>query len=374
MLTSCCCGGTTCQFFSDDFAVDDLATAYTVSTGSWAISGGTLHTTSSSALLTGNTVNPTDYNTKITADVTIGTSGDKARFYLDGTNWFAEVKAGTGAYIKLFDGSTQMAQVDITRATGTFTVCTSIMTVAGVETMRCNIGSDTAISQGTFSNTGWGLGTGTGITGTVSFDNLSVSITDNSTCTPCSAGTIEPGVSVCSTHGTGIALKVSPSGITTGPTTTCDDVGATCAHANTQTFTFSPSFFSAAAPTTFSTGDLCPGGEDSAYNGRGYCSQSATGNIGIACPGFTFTLLFFEQTTVGEIDVLLYVLLEDGIPIGESAVYAKKFYFSNVHDAAEYLLNVGYTFTSSDQLCLTAIGTAALVRCKIDTASFSIHG
>ncbi len=372
MLASCCCVGTTCQFFSDDFAVDDLATAYTVSTGSWAISGGTLHTTSSSALLTGNTVNPTDYNTKITADVTIGTSGDKARFYLDGTNWFAEVKAGTGAYIKLFDGSTQMAQVDITRATGTFTVCTSIMTVAGVETMRCNIGSDTAISQGTFSSTGWGLGTGTGITGTVSFDNLSVSITDNATCTPCDVGTIPTAATDCVQHGTGIVIKVSPSGIATGPTTLCDTIGATCAAFNSATYTFT-TFFISTAPSTFTTGDACPGGEDSAFNGLKFCAQSATGSAA-ACPSFTFTLYFFEQTVAGEIDVALYVLFETAVPNGQSAFYTKKLYFSNVHDAAEYLINVGTTFTSGDRLCLNTIGTAGLIRCTLDSASFSVHG
>ncbi len=210
----CKCCGTGCTFFSDDFAVDDLATNYTSVSGSWAISGGNLHTASSSAVLTGSTANPnSDPNTKISVTVNIATNGDTARIILarvDANNYcYAEVKAGTVAYLKIFQvagGGAAIEEVScsgFSRATGTFSFCASIYN--GI--MRANVGSDAVTFAATFTGTGWGLGTGTLITGTVTFDDLTANITSASCaecggsscgsasgdCNGCVAGTV-PGV------------------------------------------------------------------------------------------------------------------------------------------------------------------------------------
>ncbi len=185
-----CCGG--CQFFSDDFAVDDLATNYTSVSGSWAISGGNLHTASSTAILTGSTANPnSDANTKVSVTVNIGTSSDIARIILAYQNssnyWFAEVKAGLGAYLKIYQRSsgtdTQKATVSITRAVASdFVFCASIYNgVISTSVGPTNV--ESLSYSATFSNTGWGLGTGT-LAGTVTFDALSVSVT-SVTCPAC---------------------------------------------------------------------------------------------------------------------------------------------------------------------------------------------
>ncbi len=191
MLWSPCCCSTGCTFFSDDFAVDDLATAYTSVSGSWAISSGNLHTASSSAVLTGNTANPnSDSNTKISVTVNIATDGDTARIILDYQNssnyWFAEVKAGTGAYLKIIQRSgganTDKATASITLATGSFGFCASIVNGS---IFTASIDGVTSLGfTDTFTQTGWGLGTGT-LGGTVTFDDLSVGIAGTG-CPPCS--------------------------------------------------------------------------------------------------------------------------------------------------------------------------------------------
>ncbi len=189
MLWSPCCCGTGCTFFSDDFAVDDLATNYTSVSGSWSIGSGVLSIASSSAVLTGNTANPnSDSNTKISVTVNIATSGDMARIILDYQNssnyWFAEVKAGTGAYLRIYQrsGGTNTLMRDcgsFTLATGTFTFCASIYSGE----FRTTVGSYTVKHSATFTQVGYGLGTGT-LTGTVTFDDLAVTIT-SADCVPC---------------------------------------------------------------------------------------------------------------------------------------------------------------------------------------------
>ncbi len=189
MLWSPCCCGPGCSFFTDDFAVDDLATNYTSVSGSWSIGSGVLSIASSNAVLTGNTANPnSDSNTKISITVNIATSGDTARIILDYQNssnyWFAEVKAGTGAYLRIYQrsGGTNTLMRDcgsFTRATGTFTFCASIYSGE----MRTTVGSYTVKHSATFTQTGYGLGTGT-LTGTVTFDDLAVTIT-SADCSPC---------------------------------------------------------------------------------------------------------------------------------------------------------------------------------------------
>ncbi len=212
LWSPCCC--TNCQFFSDDFAVDDLATNYTSVSGSWAISGGNLHTTSSSAVLTGSTANPnSDANTKVSVTANIGTNGDAARIILNYQNssnyWFAEVIAGSSPSLKIYQRSggtnTQKAYcTSFTQAAASnFTFCASIEDSNLIRAYVNGTGTYSVSTGGSFSQTGYGLGTGT-LAGTVTFDNLTVTTTSGTApCVPCTTGGSCNPCTACS--GAGIA-------------------------------------------------------------------------------------------------------------------------------------------------------------------------
>ncbi len=230
LWSPCCCGGG-CQFFSDDFAVDDLATNYTSVSGSWAISGGNLHTASSSAVLTGSTANPnSDSNTKVSVTVNIATDGDTARIILNYQNssnyWFAEVKAGSGAYLRIYQRSggsnTQKATNSISLAISTpITFCAAIVNGSVIVTSYddgSNFGS--AGFDGTFSNTGWGLGTGT-LAGTVTFDDLSVLVTGTAGTDTCPACAVQCSGGHCTGDLSVAAYKIVISGWANGTCTDC---------------------------------------------------------------------------------------------------------------------------------------------------------
>ncbi len=196
LFNSCCCTGPSCTFVGPlAFSSGAVTDNFTVSAGSWAISGGTLNATSSNATLAALTSNPNgDPYMKIVADVTISTSGDTARFYLAGTSWCVEVKFGTGSYIRILSGSTEVARCTTSISTGTHTVCVSIKNNSGVVTIHGNVlvstGPDVwktvANSASGATGAAWGLGTGTR-TGTVSFDNVAASIVCDS-CGDCTIG------------------------------------------------------------------------------------------------------------------------------------------------------------------------------------------
>lgn len=374
LWSPCCC--VNCQFFTDNFAVDDLATNYTSVSGSWSIGSGVLSTSSSNAILTGNTANPSgDALTAITVDLTMATTGDIARIYLDGTTYYIQIKVGTGAYIRIYTGATQLAEVLITRATGTFTVCASVSTLAdGSKAIRGRIASDTANAPMSGTNTGWGLGTGT-IAGTVQFDNLVVSIT-SADCAPCNAGSVASTQANCSSYsagGGGTTLKITPSSIGSGTNNLCDTLGTFhCSSYNGSNYTFTPNFFSSATPATHSTPANCDGNEDSVFDGMTFCSQGASHTPASNCPVFNATLSFYEQSVAGLIDHELNVLLQDGSGFGDRATFRRTLPFSSVQDAVAYCLNVGVTFGLGDRLCYNVI--ASPMRCDMSSATFNVHG
>jgi hypothetical protein len=225
----CPCCETTCQFFSDDFAVDDLATNYTSVSGSWAISSGNLHTASSSAVLTGSTANPnSNANTKVSVTVNIATSGDIARIILNYQNssnyWFAELKAGTGAYLRIYQRSggsnTQKATVSITLANGGV-LCASILNGTQIVTSILDDvnAKQSLVADGTFTQTGYGLGTGT-LSGSVTFDSLSVGIT-SSDCPACE------GCTFCDVGSDPTEFELVISGVTNQLCSSCSAYNAT---------------------------------------------------------------------------------------------------------------------------------------------------
>lgn len=177
MFLRCFCCGPSCPILSDDFSGSGLG-GWDQEAGSWSESSGYASTSSSSAALISTTPHPnSEANIRVIAGVLVATDGDIARVildYADSSNyWFAEVKAGTGAYLKIFQRSggsnSEQATVDITQATGGFFLCASISNgnVLSASTNRHMLNVN-----GTFTNDRWGIGTGT-LTGTVSFDSVS---------------------------------------------------------------------------------------------------------------------------------------------------------------------------------------------------------
>ncbi len=188
MNGGCCCSS--CEFFSDDFnrSDNDDPGDYTEVSGDWDIASNVLSTASSSGVLIADTPHPDgEPNIKVSVTVNIATSGDTARIildYVDSDNyWFAEVKAGTGAYLRIYQRSggsnTQKNGIAMTRATGSFAMCASI---TDDSTMRASVGSVAVTEVSTFSSDEWGLGTGT-LAGTVTFDDITA---DSTTAPDCS--------------------------------------------------------------------------------------------------------------------------------------------------------------------------------------------
>ncbi len=241
-----CCGG--CQFFSDDFAVDDLATNYTSVSGSWAISSGNLHTASSSAVLTGNTANPnSDSNTKVSVTVNIANDGDTARIILDYQNssnyWFAEVLAGSGAYLRIYQRSggtnTQKETLIITQANASaFSFCASIENGAY---LLANVAGNQVQHTDSFTQTGWGLGTGSN-SGSVTFDDLTVSKVD-ATCPTCAY------CSLCSNPETTMPLEIE---IVTSGTTNAVGGCTNCSSSDGTYIVAGP-----VEPTKYASGGTC---------------------------------------------------------------------------------------------------------------------
>lgn len=226
----CCPCEAGCEFFSDNFtrSDDDDPGAYTEVSGDWDISSNALVTSSSNGVLIADAEHPDgDPDIKVTVTVNIATDGDIARIildYVDSSNyWFAEVKAGTGAYLRIYQRSggsnTQMADVSITRATGTFSFCGSI---EGTNIRAFVVGGgDSCGALGSFSSPAWGIGTGT-ITGTVTITDVSASVVSE-TCEPCQtvcgvccAGDVAP-----------FQMKIVVTGVANGTCVDCNGFNKT---------------------------------------------------------------------------------------------------------------------------------------------------
>lgn len=231
IVNPCCCSN--CTYFSDNFDRADssnLGSDWTEVAGGWEIVSNTLVTSDNAAVLVGTVEQPlAEPNTLVTVTATVSTNGCPVRIildYQDSSNyWFAEVLAGTGAYIRIYRRSggsnTQVASKSITQATGSFTFAASIKTS---DRIAASIGSNVISFGGSFTSPKWGLGTGT-IAAQVQFSNLSVSETNETNC---------PGVlgitscSYCSPNNTAAyTYKIVLAGITNGGCSSCSSLNGT---------------------------------------------------------------------------------------------------------------------------------------------------
>lgn len=190
-----CCQS--CRFFSDNFTRSDsdtIGNGWNENSGDGDIASNKLSTTSSNAVFIQDAEHPDgDPDVKIEASVSIGTSGDVARIILARTGandyWYVAVRAGSGAYIKIFQVvggvATEKQTKSITRSTGSFPVCASIYGDNLVATVQGTSASTTISYTSSFSGASWGLGTGT-ITGTVTFDDVVASVVSED-CAQCRA-------------------------------------------------------------------------------------------------------------------------------------------------------------------------------------------
>ena len=181
------CHCQTCVIFADDFSSDDLAANWTQQSGSWAISGGTLSTSSSNAVMTCNQTfsdAPTWHNHVIQVNLQAST-GNRSRVI------FSYVSGGSSTYNYLeiyWNGTSSAAYIktsaDVTIATTsslsytngtwyTFMLCVFAGSVF-VQSMPLT-GSFTDCVDATVASTTTTAGIGTGTAGaTINFDLFSL--------------------------------------------------------------------------------------------------------------------------------------------------------------------------------------------------------
>jgi hypothetical protein len=200
-MVVCCCSSDTCTIFTDDFSTDQLATEYTTSAGTWAVSGGKVTCTTASALITCDTT-VTGGLTAVFASVTFtpATTSDIGRLvigYSDGNNyWFAEVQAGAfHGTLKFFQrsagtdtqkGATQTITGFQATETATIQMCYSTGNVFAYVQAGASAAGVQAGGTITIAGTKCGLGTGSG-SSSCAFDDFSFSkhYTDDPTCNFC---------------------------------------------------------------------------------------------------------------------------------------------------------------------------------------------
>lgn len=168
-----CC---TCDYFTDDFAVDDLSTNWTAQSGTWAIGSGKLSTSSTSAIVDCNTEPPAAPYV-VRANV-YGNTGDKVRVYLGNTADYLEIVIGGNAVLTV-NGSTDTQTAP---ASGTQITCC-------VKSDRASVSWSGAYTMNVNQNTtGTVVSLGTGDSAeNVSFDNFLIgkSISQDSKCYTC---------------------------------------------------------------------------------------------------------------------------------------------------------------------------------------------
>jgi hypothetical protein len=189
----CCQPG--CTFFSDSFNRaddDDIGNGWNEESGDGDISSNDLTTASSNAVFIQDEVHPDgDPDIKITATFSIPTSGDTARVIVNYTNtsnyWFAEVRAGSGAYLRIYQRSggsnTLMSSISGT-VESTVTICVSVFNNFMSAKKISGASLDGIAATGSFAGPEWGVGTGT-ISGTVSITQVSAAIVNGEDCKGC---------------------------------------------------------------------------------------------------------------------------------------------------------------------------------------------
>lgn len=225
-LTHCCCG---CNYFTDAFAVDNLATDYTTVSGAWTVSGGTLNTASSNAILVANTTSTNNYH-RITATFGFSPAGDIQRLiggYADSSNflYLQLTHSSTQSEVKLFKRvagvNTQIGSTKNVTASAegyTLTLCCDPDGTVGSATANGFLGTVKIIAVNEVSaGNQCGFATGA-ITGTAAFDSLTFQnvYQNNTKCESClekcnhCIDLIVPGI---------IVATVNTSGTTNSP---CD--------------------------------------------------------------------------------------------------------------------------------------------------------
>lgn len=188
MLWGGCCCEPGCQFFTDAFSSSGLS-SWTQVSGTWTESSGVASTSSSNAVLLCDTDNPDgDANIKVSCTVNIATDGDTARIildYIDTNNyWFAEFKAGSGGYVRIYQrsgGSNTLkdsADPAFTAGIGNH-VCMSYRDGQ----VMASVGGFVISTLATLSSDSWGLGTGA-TSGAITFDDITATKTSDA-CPDC---------------------------------------------------------------------------------------------------------------------------------------------------------------------------------------------
>lgn len=262
-LTSCCCG---CNYFTDNFSTDNLATDYTTVSGSWSVSGGKITTSSSNALVLVNSTSISNHHLH-TVTPTLTAVGDTSKViagYQDADNYlFAELTRGasntTAKFYKRVAGVETQVGTARTLNTSAPTVtfcCGDNKTLiifswpGGFGTLSCRISSTTVFSTGNRV----GIGTGT-VVSDVSFDSLTFAKHqfDNPDCSVCA-----PNCTVCGTDADhdNARWRITITGWARG---SCVDVTGCEDHHNGQWYTEACSGPCGMAQRSVSLGNFCGG-------------------------------------------------------------------------------------------------------------------
>ncbi len=228
----CCCDGGPCEYFADTFDSSPIGADWTVESGSWNISSGTLATSSSAALLENTVSNPNSGDSDefvLEANVTANTNGDTVRLignYVDSSNyWFLELtfhSTTASSNVKLFErasgSNTQRGQTinTVVLVPSTFYTASMCFTSSGVRTMVAgSSGPSYATTSLTTSLTA--LGTGA-LNGTASFNEMSLSrhTGNRSDCSECASCTLCSGT-------TPAELSLVISGVVDDNCSNCDE-------------------------------------------------------------------------------------------------------------------------------------------------------
>lgn len=228
----CCCGGSTCTIFSDNFASDDIATNWTTSSsGSWSISSSTLSTSSTSARLIATAAHPANTGAmKVEVDIK-GGSSDKAKIFaawVDSSHYvYGLITFGASGSLIIVQNSgsgetTLKSRTGLNFTTGvykTFSLCIApqldFVVLTGID--NSGITQRTSVNLVIPSNAQYfGVGTGTSASA-IGFQNFSASRTDNS-CPTCPPGTAVTDCSHCIGSGGNrpAALLATINGVTAG--------------------------------------------------------------------------------------------------------------------------------------------------------------
>lgn len=188
-----CCGS--CELFHDDFSSDDLATNWDVASGTWSISSGLLHCTTTNSRIdtvTENVVGLFHYkSSKATVDIT-GATGDIARVYVGDS--YGEIKFGSSGYLAIYDNTGTLIVKRNLNIPTSGTYCASINYYVTRFDFQLLTGAAYAISAPVAAASGSTTGLGTGATASnITFDNFTMSeANDPAKCPPC-GGDIQCG-------------------------------------------------------------------------------------------------------------------------------------------------------------------------------------